>query len=91
MMQDAPHRLHVTHAARAAASLGYWWTLFRSPDLDSVVKQAITGNLTLDSERGLRSRVTARQYRADGSREKLNAAGFGLAPNRVPLSPNRIS
>jgi outer membrane protein TolC len=25
-----------------------WWTLFRSPDLDSVVKQAITGNLTLD-------------------------------------------
>jgi outer membrane protein TolC len=28
---------------------GEWWTLFRSPDLDRVVKQAITGNLTFES------------------------------------------
>jgi NodT family efflux transporter outer membrane factor (OMF) lipoprotein len=76
-----------------------WWTLFQSPDLDSVVKQAIAGNRTLDSARArlveARESVKAASsafypevsVSAGASREKLNAAGFGLTPSEVPILP----
>jgi NodT family efflux transporter outer membrane factor (OMF) lipoprotein len=77
-----------------------WWTLFQSPDLDSVIEQAIAGNRTLESAKArlaqARESVTAASSAfypeislgATASRQKLNAAGFGLAPNFFPLPPN---
>jgi NodT family efflux transporter outer membrane factor (OMF) lipoprotein len=79
---------------------GEWWTLFRSPDLDRVVKQAITGNLTFESAK---ARLAAAQesvlaasgalypqvnFGASVTREKVNAASFGLKPDSVSLPPN---
>ena len=77
-----------------------WWKLFQSPDLNSMVEQAITGNRTLESAKArlaqARESVTAARSAfypevsvgATASRQKLNAAGFGLAPNFFPLPPN---
>lgn len=77
-----------------------WWTLFKSPDLDSVIEQAIAGNRTLESAKArlaqARESVTAASSAyypqvsigAAASRQKLNAAGFGLAPNFLQLPPN---
>jgi NodT family efflux transporter outer membrane factor (OMF) lipoprotein len=77
-----------------------WWTLFRSPDLDRVVQQAITGNLTFESAKArlaaAREAVVAASgalypqvgFGASVTREKLSASGFGLHPDSVPLPPS---
>ena len=77
-----------------------WWTLFRSQDLDSVVKQAIDGSPTLA---GAKERLTqAREAIAAASsarypnvdvgagvtREKVSFTQFGLPPNVFPLPAN---
>jgi NodT family efflux transporter outer membrane factor (OMF) lipoprotein len=77
-----------------------WWTLFRSQDLDSVVKQAIEGSPTLA---GAKERLTqAREAIAAASsalypnvdvgagvtREKVSFTQFGLPSNSFPLPPN---
>jgi NodT family efflux transporter outer membrane factor (OMF) lipoprotein len=77
-----------------------WWTLFRSQDLDSVVKQAIDGSPTLA---GAKERLTqAREAVAAASsalypnvavgagatREKVSFTQFGLPPNVFPVPPN---
>jgi NodT family efflux transporter outer membrane factor (OMF) lipoprotein len=77
-----------------------WWTLFQSPDLDSVVKQAIDGSPTLESAKqrltqareaiaaassALYPQVTAG---AGVTREKVSATQFGLQPSAFPLPPN---
>lgn len=77
-----------------------WWTLFRSADLDSIVKQAIDGSPTLA---GAKERLTqAREAVAAASsalypsvdfgagitREKVSFTQFGLPPNVFPLPPN---
>jgi NodT family efflux transporter outer membrane factor (OMF) lipoprotein len=79
---------------------GEWWTLFRSPDLDRVVKQAITGNLTFESAKArlaaAREAVVAASgalypqvgFGASVTREKLSASSFGLHPDSVPLPPS---
>jgi NodT family efflux transporter outer membrane factor (OMF) lipoprotein len=77
-----------------------WWTLFRSPELDTLVKQAIAGSPTLDSAK---ARLTEAQetvaaasgalypqvnFNADITRERLSATAFGLKPGAFPLPPN---
>ncbi|HEY2595490.1 MAG TPA: TolC family protein, partial [Chloroflexota bacterium] len=74
-----------------------WWTLFRSPDLDGLVKQAIAGSPTLDSARArlVEARegvIVARSalypqigFNASIAGEKQSAAMFGLQPNAFPL------
>jgi NodT family efflux transporter outer membrane factor (OMF) lipoprotein len=77
-----------------------WWTLFHSPDLDSVVKQAIDGSPTLA---GAKERLTqAREAIAAASsalypsvdvgasvtREKVSFTQFGLPPDVFPLPAN---
>jgi NodT family efflux transporter outer membrane factor (OMF) lipoprotein len=76
-----------------------WWTLFRSPDLNLLIKQAIAGSYTLES-------VTARLEQAHEavavaasalypqiglsvgeSEQKQSAATFGLTPEVAPLPP----
>ena len=47
-----------------------WWTLFRSPDLDLLVKQAIVGSPTLDSAKA----------RLAAARETVTAATGALTP-----------
>ena len=77
-----------------------WWTLFRSPDLDALVKQAVAGNRTLESAKSklkeAREAVTAStgalyphvDFSASVAREKVTAASFGLSPASAPLPPN---
>ena len=77
-----------------------WWTLFHSPALDGLVKEAIAGSPTLESAA---ARLTAAQeavtaasgarypqvdFSASATRGKLSAASFGLNPDRTPLPPN---
>ena len=92
-------------APRQAVALGEkvtadWWTLFRSPDLDRLVKQAIVGSPTLDAAKArlaaARETVTATTsalypqvgFSASATREKVSASAFGLHPDQVQLPPN---
>jgi NodT family efflux transporter outer membrane factor (OMF) lipoprotein len=76
-----------------------WWTLFRSPQLDELVRQAIAGSPTLDGARA-RLAEAGEQVRsahaallpqvgigASEGEEKVSAAAFGLSPNVFPLPP----
>jgi NodT family efflux transporter outer membrane factor (OMF) lipoprotein len=79
---------------------GDWWTLFRSPDLDALVKQAIAGSPTLESAKArlAEAREGVAEARsalypqlsiaANFAREKQSTAAFGLKPDRFPLPPN---
>jgi NodT family efflux transporter outer membrane factor (OMF) lipoprotein len=77
-----------------------WWTLFQSPDLDSVVKQAIDRSPTLESAK--ERLVQAREAIAAASsalypqvtagagvtRQKVSVTQYGLPPSAAPLPPN---
>ena len=77
-----------------------WWTLFRSPEIDAVVKEAIGGSPTLESAsarlaeaRDTFAAASGELYpqvdlSASATRGKINAANFGLNPDRTPLPPN---
>jgi len=87
----------VALGAKVAAQ---WWTLYRSPDLDAMVKQAIAGSPTLESAKArlaeAREEVAASRgvlypqlsVGANFDREKESAAAFGLSPGAFPLPPN---
>ena len=94
-----------TAAARQTVVLGAkvtsaWWTLFRSPDLDRLVKQSIADSPTLEAAKArlvaARDTVTATTgalypqigFSTSATREKVSAAMFGLHPDAVPLPPN---
>ena len=76
-----------------------WWTLFRSPKIDTLVKQAIAGSRTLESARArldqAREAIAAASsalypqvgFDASVTQEKQTAASFGLGPNVAPLPP----
>jgi NodT family efflux transporter outer membrane factor (OMF) lipoprotein len=77
-----------------------WWTLFRSPKLDALVKQAIAGSRTLESAKArlaqAREAIAVASsalfpqvgLNASVAEEKQSAAAFGLAPNIAPLPSN---
>jgi NodT family efflux transporter outer membrane factor (OMF) lipoprotein len=77
-----------------------WWALLKSPELNSLVAQAIEDSRTLESARArlaeARESVAAASstlypqvsLNAGASRERLNAASFGLSQNAFPLPPN---
>jgi NodT family efflux transporter outer membrane factor (OMF) lipoprotein len=77
-----------------------WWTVFKSPDLDSLVALSIEDSRTLESARArlaeARESVAAASSArypqvsldASASRERLNAASFGLNASAFPLPPN---
>jgi NodT family efflux transporter outer membrane factor (OMF) lipoprotein len=77
-----------------------WWILFRSSKLDVLVKQAIAGNLTLESAKARLAQAreaiavaSSALYpqiglSADVSEQKQTAATFGLGPNVAPLPPS---
>jgi NodT family efflux transporter outer membrane factor (OMF) lipoprotein len=77
-----------------------WWTLFRSPEIDALVKEAIAGSPTLESAT---ARLTAAReavaaasgalypqvdFSASATRGKINAASYGLNPDSTLLPPN---
>jgi NodT family efflux transporter outer membrane factor (OMF) lipoprotein len=77
-----------------------WWTLFHAPEIDALVAQGVAGSPTLASAT---ARLTEAQetlaasigaagpavdFAASATREKLNAASFGLQPNILPLPAN---
>jgi NodT family efflux transporter outer membrane factor (OMF) lipoprotein len=77
-----------------------WWTLFRSSDLDRLIKQSIASSPTLEAAKArlvaAREAVTAATgalypqigFSASASREKVSASTFGLTPSEAPLPPN---
>jgi NodT family efflux transporter outer membrane factor (OMF) lipoprotein len=77
-----------------------WWTLFRSPDLDLLVKQAVAGSRTLESAKARLAQareaiVVASSalypqigFSASAAREKQSVVPFGLSSSRVPFPPN---
>jgi NodT family efflux transporter outer membrane factor (OMF) lipoprotein len=77
-----------------------WWTLFQSPDLDSVVKQAIDGSRTLESAKERLTQAHEAIAAASSAlypqvavgagvdRQKVSATQFGLPPSAFPLPPN---
>jgi NodT family efflux transporter outer membrane factor (OMF) lipoprotein len=77
-----------------------WWTLFQSPDLDLLVKQAVAGSRTLESAKArlaqAREAIAAASSAlypqidlgAGAAREKVSATEFGLGPSAFPLPPN---
>jgi NodT family efflux transporter outer membrane factor (OMF) lipoprotein len=74
-----------------------WWTLFRSPELDGLVKQAIAGSPTLEgakarlaqSQQLVRAASGALQpqvgFDVADTEQKETAAEFGLSPQVVQL------
>jgi NodT family efflux transporter outer membrane factor (OMF) lipoprotein len=76
-----------------------WWTLFRSPDLNLLIKQAIAGSYTLESVRARLEQAheavavaASALYPQIGlsageSEQKQSAATFGLTPDVAPLPP----
>ena len=76
-----------------------WWTLFRSRNLDTLVKEAIIGSRTLESAKArlaqAREAIAAASsalypqvgFNASVTQEKQTAASFGLTPNQAPLPP----
>ncbi len=74
-----------------------WWTLFRSPDLDGLVKQAIAGSPTLDSAEARLTEaregvVEARSalypqigFNASIAGDKQSLSTFGLPSSAFPL------
>jgi NodT family efflux transporter outer membrane factor (OMF) lipoprotein len=76
-----------------------WWTLFRSPPLDTLVKQAVAGSPPLESARARLAQAQAAVEQARGAlypdlgvgvaeaEEKQSPAAFGLPPNAFPLPP----
>ena len=74
-----------------------WWTLFQSSKLDLLLKQAIAGNLTLESAKARLAEAreaiavaTSALYpqiglNAGATEQKQSADAFGLTPNVAPL------
>jgi len=77
-----------------------WWTLFASPQLDVLVKQAIAGSPSLDSAKARLAQAQEEVRAAQGARypqaglsasaahAKESAAAFGLSASAFPLPPN---
>jgi len=77
-----------------------WWTLFASPQLDLLVKQAIAGSPTLDSAKARLAQAQDQVRAAQGARypqaglsanaahAKESAAAFGLSASAFPLPPD---
>jgi NodT family efflux transporter outer membrane factor (OMF) lipoprotein len=76
-----------------------WWTLFRSSDLNLLIKEAIAGSYTLESvkaklEQAREAVAVAASalypqigLNASETEEKQSAAAFGLTPDVAPLPP----
>ena len=77
-----------------------WWTLFRSPALDELVRQAVAGSPTVEAAKArlAQAREGVAQARsglypqaafdASFARAKQSAAAFGLSAQAFPLPPN---
>src|SRR5579862_6682828 len=84
MSGDAPTR----EAALGQQLAGDWWALFRSPEIDQTVRQAVAGNRSLEAARAslaqARDAVQAQASRltfdANGAldRQRVNLNSFGF-------------
>ncbi len=90
----------------AAAAVGQqlandWWTLFRSPEIDAAVRQAIRGNHSLESARAAldqaRDAVLTQEPRLTGgvnasiTEQRVNLASFGFSSLPGPDGPISLS
>jgi NodT family efflux transporter outer membrane factor (OMF) lipoprotein len=63
-----------------------WWTLFRSPALDRLVKEAIAANPSLPAARAALARARERVYAAEGAFLPRVATDFSASRNQSPAS-----
>ena len=92
-------------AANPSVALGAkvtadWWTLFRTPVINTLVRDAIAGSPTLDSAKArlasAREAITEASaalypqmnFNASVARERSNAATLGLKSSQFPVPPN---
>jgi NodT family efflux transporter outer membrane factor (OMF) lipoprotein len=85
----APGEAAPAQAAVGAALAADWWSLFRSPEIDAVVKEAAAGNPSLQAARErlgqARETVLANpgplqgELTAGAQREHINLAGYGFS------------
>jgi hypothetical protein len=84
----------------ADCATGDWWTLFRSPDFDRLVKHAIADSPTLEAAKAMlaeaRESVTEAMgalypqvnFNASIAPVKVSASTSGLTPSEAPFPPN---
>jgi NodT family efflux transporter outer membrane factor (OMF) lipoprotein len=96
----SPHEAPAQATTLGAKMTAEWWTLFRSPAIDALVKDAIAGSPTLESASArlaeARETVAAASgarypqvdFGASATRGEIDAASFGLHPDRTPLPAN---
>ncbi len=76
---------------------GDWWSLFRSPEIDQVVRQAVAGNHSLESARASlaqaqhavltqQGRLTA-EASASAAEQRVNLSAFGFSNLPGPDGP----
>jgi NodT family efflux transporter outer membrane factor (OMF) lipoprotein len=92
-------------AANPSVALGAkvtadWWTLFRAPVINTLVKDAIAGSPTLDSARArlasAREAITEASvalypqmnFNASVTRERSSGSNLGLKSSQFPVPPN---
>jgi NodT family efflux transporter outer membrane factor (OMF) lipoprotein len=104
---DATVPAAAAHGASPPQTIAYgehltsaWWELFKSADLDALVKDAVANSRTLESARARMTQAEEVVAAARGAlspqvdmtatvaREKVTAASFGLEPSAFPLPPN---
>lgn len=65
---------------------GAWWTLFRSPALDRLVKEALAANPSLPAARAALQRAREKVYAAQGAFLPRVDADFSASRNKTPAS-----
>ncbi len=97
---DAGHDAPSQAVALGGKLRADWWTLFRSREIDVLMKRAVAGSPDLAAARarlvGAREAITEAssgfypQVGLDGgvTRQKLNTASLGVQPGTFPLPPN---
>ena len=97
MAGDAP----APQAALGDRLAADWWSLYRSPEIDAVVRQAVAGNHTLESARASLSQAQHAVLAQDSSltldanasvqEQRVNLAAFGFSNLPGPNGPISLS
>lgn len=83
---DAPGAQHLVAGGEVPA---LWWTLFRSPALDALVRQALQGSPTLENA-GARLRQAQLDYEARSGASRYPSVDARLRADRIDLDPAAI-
>jgi NodT family efflux transporter outer membrane factor (OMF) lipoprotein len=69
---------------------GVWWTLFHSPPLDALVRQALAANPTIAAAQAALARAREEVYAAEGAFYPSVAADFAASRNQTAASQSPV-